>query len=249
MSQAKRNLSWAISLLVVLGLHVALFCWALFWKVSAEPIELPPPAMMVQLEPLPAPTPPPAPPPPPQVEPEPEPLPKLAEAPKPTIAIAPKPKPKPKPPKPKPPEPKPEQKPQEQESPKEQVDAPTTPAPPSDAKPAAPQESLAGAMYTQARETWLSKVMARLAKQKRYPDDARRRNIQGSNTVEFTVDSDGKVLTYTLTSKSGSASLDRATLQALRRAQPLPPPPPELLLNGPVKVKAPFNFNLTDLRR
>ncbi|UXY53142.1 energy transducer TonB [Pseudomonas tohonis] len=248
MSQAKRNLSWAISLLVVLGFHIALFCWALFWKVSADPIELPPAAMMVQLEPMPAPTPPPAPPPPPQVEPEPDPLPKLAEAPKPTIAIAPKPKPKPKPPKPKPPEPKPEQKPQEQESTKEQVDAPTTPAPPSDAKPAAPQESMASAM-TQARETWMSKVSARLARYKRYPEDARRRNFTGSTRVEFTVDAEGKVLAYTLVSKSGSASLDRASLEAVRRAQPLPPPPPEILANGVVKVNAPFNFNLTDARR
>lgn len=247
MSQAKRNLSWAISLLVVLGLHVALLCWALFWKVSAEPIELPPAAMLVQLEPLPAPTPPPAPPP-PQVEPEPDPLPKLAEAPKPTIAIAPKPKSKPKPPMPKPPEPKPEQKPQEQESPKEQIAAPTTPAPPSDAEPAAPQESMASAM-TQARETWMSKVSARLAQYKRYPEDARRRNITGSTMMEFTVDAEGKILTHTLVSKSGSASLDRATLEAIRRAQPLPPPPPEILINGSVQVRAPFNFNLTGLRR
>ncbi|MEE1891532.1 energy transducer TonB [Pseudomonas otitidis] len=248
MSQAKRNLSWAISLLVVLGLHVALFCWALFWKVSAEPIELPPPAMMVQLEPLPAPTPPPAPPPPPQVEPEPEPLPKLAEAPKPTIAIAPKPKPKPKPPKPKPPEPKPEQKPQEQESPKEQVAAPTPPAPPSDAKPAAQQESMASAM-TQARETWQSQLLTHLAKYKRYPEDARRRNIEGVNRLSFTVDAEGKVLAYALTGKSGSASLDRATLEMIRRAQPLPPPPPEILVNGTREVTAPFVYSLRKDRR
>ncbi|WMR30711.1 energy transducer TonB, partial [Metapseudomonas otitidis] len=172
----------------------------------------------------------------------------LAEAPKPTIAIAPKPKPKPKPPKPKPPEPKPEQKPQEQESPKEQVAAPTPPAPPSDAKPAAQQESMASAM-TQARETWQSQLLAHLAKYKRYPEDARRRNIEGVNRLSFTVDAEGKVLAYALTGKSGSASLDRATLEMIRRAQPLPPPPPEILVNGTREVTAPFVYSLRKDRR
>lgn len=246
MSQAKRNLWWAFSLLVVFGIHALVFVWALFWHATVEPIELPPAAMMIELEPLPAPAPVPTPPPPPRVEPEPDPLPKLAEAPKPTIAIAPKPKPKPKPPKPKPPEPKAEQKPQEQESVKETVSAPTTAAP-SDAKPAAPQQSMASAP-SQAKETWQSKLMAHLARFKKYPEDARRRNFEGVNRLRFTVDGEGKVTAYSITGKSGSASLDRATLEMIRRAQPLPPPPPELLTNGVLEVTAPFVYSL-DRRR
>ncbi|WP_028626910.1 energy transducer TonB [Metapseudomonas resinovorans] len=244
MSQGKRKLSqWGVSLVVVLGLHIGLGLWALYWRPHAKPIELPPAAMIVELEPLPAPAPKPAPPPPPQVEPEPEPLPKLVEAPKPKIAIAPKPKPKPKPkpPKPKPPEPKPE-KPRETESVKESVAAPTTPAP-SDTKPAAQQQAAASAP-SDAKPTWQSKLLSHLARYKRYPDDARRRGFEGVNRLRFVVDAEGKVISYSLVGKSGSASLDRATLEMIRRAQPLPPPPPELLNNGSLEVVAPFVYSL-----
>ena len=218
MSQAKRNLWWAFSLLVVFGIHALVFVWALFWHATVEPIELPP-AAMIELEPLPAR--------PrahsaaaPRVEPEPDPLPKLAEAPKPTIAIAPKPK-QAEAAETQAPEPKPEQKPQEQESTKETVSAPTTAAP-SDAKPAAPQQSMASAP-SQARETWQSKLMAHLARFK----STRKTHVAGTsrrvNRLRFTVDGEGKVTAYSITGKSGSASLDRATLEMIRRAQPLPP--------------------------
>ena len=241
MSQGKRKLSqWGVSLVVVLGLHIGLGLWALYWRPHAEVLELPPAAMMVELEPIPAPAPKPAPPPPPQVEPEPEPLPKLAEAPKPKIAIAPKPKPKPQPPKPKPPEPKPV-KPQETESVKESVAAPTTA--PSNEKPAARQQAAASAP-SDARPTWQSKLLSHLARYKRYPEDARRRGFEGVNRLRFVVDANGKVLAYSLVGKSGSASLDRATLEMIRRAQPLPPPPPELLNNGSLEVVAPFVYSL-----
>lgn len=241
MSQGKRKLSqWGVSLVVVLGLHIGLGLWALYWRPHAEPIELPPAAMLVELEPLPAPAPKPAPPPPPQVEPEPEPLPKLVEAPKPKIAIAPKPKPKPKPPKPKPPEPKPE-KPRETESVKESVAAPTVA--PSDTKPAAQQQAAASAP-SDAKPTWQSKLLSHLARYKRYPEDARRRGFEGVNRLRFVVDGEGKVISYSLVGKSGSASLDRATLEMIRRAQPLPPPPPELLNNGSLEVVAPFVYSL-----
>lgn len=243
MSSSTRKLGlWALSLIVVLALHTALFCWALYWRPVATPVELPPAAMIIQLEPLPAPMPPPAPPQPVIApEPEPQPEPKLVEAPKPKLAIA-KPKPKPKP-RPKPPKPKPEPpKPAEPTPPVEPAPA-AEPAPQADSKPAAPAPAVASAP-SRAEVSWKSRLLGRLARYKEYPDDARRRNIEGIVKVRFVVDASGRVLSQEVVGSSGNRSLDRATLRMIRRAQPLPRPPADILSNGSVEVVAPFNYQL-----
>lgn len=228
MSSSVRKLPlWGVSLILVLALHAALFIWALYWRPAAMPLELPPAAMIVELEPLV--TPPKPTPPPPVVKPvEPEPQPKIIEAPKPKIVIA---KPKPKPPKP--------------DAPKPEVKS--EPTPPQVAiredKAAAPQRAPVSAP-SQAKITWQSKLLSHLSRYKRYPDDARRRGFEGVNRLRFVVDGRGKVLSYSLTGRSGSASLDRATLEMIRRAQPLPPPPAELLQNGQLEIVAPFVYSL-----
>ena len=165
------------------------------------------------------------------------PLPKLVEAPKPKIAI-----PKPAKPKAKPQPPKPEQKEEPKEKPVDQevVDTPPSTAPPQ--KSAAPQPSVPS--NSQAQRTWQSDLLQHLAKFKRYPEDARRRGQTGINRLKFVVDPNGRVVTFELSGRSGSASLDRATLEMIRKAQPLPAPPPELLTNGVVEVNAPFSYTL-----
>ncbi|MGH8434894.1 MAG: TonB family protein [Pseudomonas sp.] len=237
MTQTRHKLSsWAISLLLVLGLHIGLGVWALYWHAEAVAVELPPPAMLIELPPLPEVAPPPAPA--QVVEPTPEPQPEVVEAPKPKLVIEkPKPKPKPKPPE-KPVEPpKPQEKPVEQTAPQER------PSPPAAAAPAAPQPSSTRAP-SEAKVTWQSKLLSHLARHKRYPDDARRRGFEGTSRIRFSVDSEGKVLSVAMAGTSGSASLDRATLAMIRRAQPLPKPPAELLSGGSVEVTAPFVYSL-----
>lgn len=237
MKKSSRTLSWGGSLILVIGLHASLLVWALYWQPQAKPVEVPPEAMLIELEPLAAPKSAPARPPeaPPE---EPEPQPKLVEAPKPKLALAP-PKPKPKPRPPKPVEAKPQLNTQDKPSP------PTAPAPvaKADDKPAAPQQA-ASNKPSQAEVSWQSKLLSHLSRYKRYPDDARRRGLEGVNRLRFVVDGNGKVVSYSLTSKSGSPSLDRATLQMIRRAQPLPTPPAEMLSNGKVELVAPFVYAL-----
>ena len=237
MTNTRSNLArYGVSLAIVLGAHALAVLLTLNWSVP-QAIALPPAAMMVELAPLPAP----APPPPPKAAPKPPapveepPLPKLVEAPKPKIAI-------PKPPKPQPP--KPEKKP---EPPKdlppakeEVVDTPPSNTPPQ--KSAAPARSVAA--NSKALPTWQSDLLRHLAKYKRYPEDARRRGLQGINRLRFVVDADGKVLAFSLAGGSGSAALDRATLEMIRRAQPVPRPPQELLNNGQIEVIAPFVYSL-----
>ena len=63
---------------------------------------------------------------------------------------------------------------------------------------------------------------------KRYPDEARGRGEQGVATLNFTIDRDGHVLSSRIVKSSGYATLDAETLALVQRAQPFPPPPPEL---------------------
>lgn len=247
MSPTPAKLSrWSVSAIVVLVIHAGLFYWAFFWQPVMNVPELPPAAMVIELAPLPPAAPKPAPPPPPEVRPEePEPMPKLVEAPKPTITITkpkPKPKPQPKPPKPKPPEPTP---PEPDHAPD---DAPTAPeAPQISEAPAAPQMSAPS--ISSAEQNWQSELAAHFKKAMRYPEDARRRGIEGVNRVLLVVDEKGYVVSFEMVSKSVSNSLDRATMQMIRRAQPLPPPPKELLQGGTKSVNAPFVYTLTKGRR
>ncbi|MHC6228076.1 energy transducer TonB [Pseudomonas sp. X10] len=241
MTKTRHNLArYSGSLAIVLGIHAVAVLLTLNWSVP-QAVELPPAAMMVELAPLPEPAPPPPPkvvtpqPPAPVEEPE---LPKLVEAPKPKIAIPkpPKPKAKPQPPKP---EKKPEP-PQDKPPAEEVVDSPPSTAPPQ--KSAAPAPSIAA--NSNALPTWQSDLLRHLGKYKRYPEDARRRGLQGINRLRFVVDAEGRILSYSLAGGSGSAALDRATLEMIRKAQPVPKPPKELLNNGSIEVVAPFVYSL-----
>lgn len=241
MTKTRHNLArYSGSLAIVLGIHAVAVLLALDWSVP-KAVELPSAAMVVELAPLPEPAPPPPPkvvPPPPAPVEEP-PLPKVAEAPKPKIAVA-KPKPKPKP-KPQPPKPEKKPEPPQEKPPAEQVvDTPPAKTPPQ--KSAAPAPGVAS--NSNALPTWQSDLQRHLAKYRRYPEDARRRGLQGINRLRFVVDANGKILSYSLAVGSGSASLDRATLEMIRRAQPVPKPPQELLNNGSIEVVAPFVYSL-----
>lgn len=239
MSRARSLPRWVLSLLLVLGLHVGLALWSLYWQPQAAPVPLPPPAMLIELPPAPPAAA--APPPPEPVQaPEPPPQPKVIEAPKPKLALPPPPKPRPKPPKP-----QPERKPEPKPAVEPQANAQPSAAPAARSEPAAQPSPQAGSPApSKALPSWQSRLLAHLNRYKRYPEDARRRGQQGVVKLRFVVDGQGQVLSFELVGKSGSGSLDRATLQMIRRAQPLPPPPAELLQNGSLEVVAPFVYSL-----
>jgi protein TonB len=233
---------------VVLGVHALAIALALNWT-SRPPIELPPQAMLVELAPVPAP-PPPAPPkvitpPQPPAPVEELPIPKLAEAPKAEIAV-PKPvKPKPKPQPPKPVEKKPEP-PKEKPSEAKPSDAQPTQAPTE--KSAQPVQGPSAAQQA-AKASWEGTLLAHLGKYKKYPASAQNRGKEGTNRLRFVVDGQGNVLSFELVGQSGVADLDRATLEMIRRAQPLPKPPADMLTNGTIEITAPFLYSLEKRRR
>ncbi|WP_256676636.1 energy transducer TonB, partial [Pseudomonas sp. PICF6] len=78
---------------------------------------------------------------------------------------------------------------------------------------------------------------------------AQSRGKEGLNRLRFVVDGEGNVLSFELVSKSGNAALDRATLEMIRRAQPLPKPPADMLVNGSIEIVAPFVYSIDKRRR
>lgn len=79
-----------------------------------------------------------------------------------------------------------------------------------------------GAAVTAEKINYHSRLMSHLVKYKRYPSRAKRRRLEGTMEVEFSVDKAGKVLSFAIVESSGHKALDKAALDMLKRAQPLP---------------------------
>lgn len=78
------------------------------------------------------------------------------------------------------------------------------------------------------RASWQGRVKAHLERHKQYPHAARARREQGTASVRFTLDRRGRVQALQVEESTGFPMLDREVRETLRRAQPLPEPPPEL---------------------
>jgi protein TonB len=63
---------------------------------------------------------------------------------------------------------------------------------------------------------------------KGYPPSARTRHETGTAQLAFTLDRNGKVLASRIVRTSGFSALDQETIDTVRRAQPFPPPPPNM---------------------
>lgn len=111
--------------------------------------------------------------------------------------------------------------------------APETTAPPS--RPAPPANKPASA------PSWEGQLLAHLEQHKRYPRDARSRRLEGVVLVRFAMNRQGRVLSAVVEQSSDHAVLDRAALDLLRRAQPLPPPPAQVA-GDPLTLTVPVEF-------
>jgi protein TonB len=85
-----------------------------------------------------------------------------------------------------------------------------------------------------ARADWNSMIVAHLNRYKNAPSGLQ--SPGGVVTVDFAIDRSGKLLSSRVAHGSGMSELDREAMEMLRRAQPFPPPPPEL-----AGVRFPFN--------
>ena len=219
---------WATSSLTMLALHAGALAVAVLWQMTQDPPAPPPGAMLIELAP--PPEAPPAPKPEPPRPPEPQ---KKLEKPKP------EPVKKPQPVRPKAPP-----------VPQAAVADPTQQA--EEAKPAAPAEpaaappqaaSLPSPAPSNAVPNWQGSLRAHLERHKRYPSSAQFRRQQGAPMVRFVMDRDGNVLSAQLERSSGITSLDEEAVALLSRAQPLPPPPPEIP-GERIELRVPIQFFL-----
>ncbi|MPZ40098.1 MAG: TonB family protein [Rhizobiales bacterium] len=128
-----------------------------------------------------------------------------------------------------------------------QMPAPETTAPPPMPE-VAPGEVAAAEVQgppnidrSNAIPTWRSSVAALLERNKRYPADAK--NDRGIAQVAFSIDRRGRVMSSRVVKTSGSAALDRAAIDMVRRAQPFPPPP-TALPGVEVSLTVPVRFNM-----
>ena len=107
---------------------------------------------------------------------------------------------------------KPPEKPKEEERPP----VPETTAPPKP-HPAAAQVA-----------SWHRRIVLQIERHKGYPAAAQARRETGVAQLAFTIDRDGRVVASRIVRSSGFAALDQETIATVRRAQPFPPPPPNM---------------------
>ncbi|MGK9174707.1 energy transducer TonB [Yokenella regensburgei] len=100
-------------------------------------------------------------------------------------------------------------------------------------------------LITSSKVNWESLVKGKINKMRSYPMEARRRNRSGTAVVMFNVNEQGDILSTQLVTPSGTLSLDKAALNAVENARPLPPPPKMILRNGVHKVTMPVEFELS----
>ncbi|RWR12329.1 energy transducer TonB family protein [Paenirhodobacter populi] len=101
-------------------------------------------------------------------------------------------------------------------------------------------QTAAGAGAKVAPAKWRSRLMAHLERRKRYPAESRAKRETGVAHVTFVIDAAGNVLSSRLAKSSGYPALDRAVVEMVQRASPVPAPPPGVNLT----ITAPVRFDL-----
>lgn len=249
-------LRWTLAGIAVAALHGGGVWLALNWPRPAEAVGDPPAAIMMELAPLALapevpqqdiapgpemveaeeqPEPEPEKPVEEEVEPEPERPPEPPEE----TEIKPPETPKVEkaeavlPPKVEPPKPKPKPKKKQQQAAPRTTAPPTSRAQPAD-RMAAPAEGVSASM---SAASWRGALMAHLNRHKRFPPGG----SQGVALVAFSITHSGVVTSVRLVRSSGDGALDTEAVGLVRRASPVPAPPPSVGGNS-LSLTVPVRF-------
>jgi protein TonB len=140
-----------------------------------------------------------------------------------------------------PPEARPEEVKGNNQAAAEMTTAPQAPQVQESVVAAAPEQGQINISNPNAIPTWKRQVVGLLERHKRYPEGAQARNQHGNVQLAFTLDRQGRVIASRIEKSSGSTALDEATLDLVRRAQPFPPPPPEM---AGFEFSVPIRYNI-----
>lgn len=97
------------------------------------------------------------------------------------------------------------------------------------AGPGQTQASSGGGGAAGARKSYFASIQSWLERHKRYPRAARLRRYEGTVAFSFQIDRSGSIMKRSIVKSSGRKILDEALLDLLKRADPMPPMPPEIV--------------------
>lgn len=104
-------------------------------------------------------------------------------------------------------------------------------------------ESRSGGGTPGAVADYISRLRAWLERHKQYPREARAQHQEGTALLFFSIDREGRVLSYRLHRSSGYGSIDREVLALIQRADPLPAVPAEMA-RPVLEIVVPIKFEL-----
>jgi len=92
-------------------------------------------------------------------------------------------------------------------------------------------------------QTYLEIVKLKIEKNKKYPENAKRRQMEGTVTLKFIITASGDIRNTEIEKSSRHAVLDDAALKALENAAPFPRPPVRFF-SGDVPIQISIVFEL-----
>ncbi|MCP8687570.1 energy transducer TonB [Marinobacterium sedimentorum] len=105
------------------------------------------------------------------------------------------------------------------------------------------QNALSSGGNPAAEQSYYALIAARLAQHKRYPIRARKKGEEGTARLFFILDRRGSLIEYRLSESSGVKSLDRAVIDMLKSAAPLPAFPADMPMQT-LTVNIPVVFSI-----
>jgi len=95
-----------------------------------------------------------------------------------------------------------------------------------------------------ASNDYFEMVRLRIESHKRYPNAAKRRQIEGRVTVRFVIEPDGRISSLKIVKSTRHRALNQAALSAVKEASPFPRPPKNLFKRS-IPLEITIMFELT----